>query len=339
MDEVATPMKPVTGMLLGKFLPPTTGHQYLIEFARAWCPDLTVIVGSLEREPIPGEQRVSWMREMFPDITILHLTDENPQYPEEHPDFWNIWRNSIRRIMPVGPDLLFASEDYGFKLAEVLGARYIPVDTGRETVKVSASQVRNRPMAFWEYIPPSVRPWFVRRICITGPESTGKSMLAERLARQYQTVWVSEYARSCIDAHQGLVDAGMFPLFVKGQAASEDALSRQANRLLICDTDTFTTALYHELYVGGRPDWIVEEAMRRRYDIYLLASPDGTPYIADSQRQHPDKRNWFFEQYRNWLDERGASYRVLEGDFEERFRQACIVLDQLLQDDWQVNRA
>ena len=332
MDQTASLMRPVTGMVLGKFLPPTRGHQYLIDFARSWCPDLTVIVGSLQQEPIPGEQRVRWMRELFPDINILQLTDENPQYPHEHPDFWQIWHDSIRRLLPTEPDLVFASEEYGFKLAEILGARYIPVDTPRELVPVSASLVRERPMANWDYLPTCVRPWFVRKVCIIGPESTGKSTLAKQLAEKYCTVWVGEYARGCIDVHQGRVDADMFPLFVKGQAASEEALARQATRLLVCDSDAFSTALYHELYIGGRPDWIMEEAKRRQYDLYLLASPDGTTYLPENQRQHPDRRQWFFDECVNWLEERKAVYQVLEGGWEQRFRQACGAVDGLVQD-------
>ena len=36
------------------------------------------------------------------------------------------------------------------------------------------------------------------RIAITGPESTGKTNLAEALALHYNTVWVPEYAREYI---------------------------------------------------------------------------------------------------------------------------------------------
>ncbi len=309
-------------MILGKFLPPTMGHRYLIDFARSWCDNLTVILGSLKSEPIPGEQRVTWMREMFPDVNILHLTDENPQYPHEHPEFWQIWHNSIRRLLPEGPDLVFASEDYGFRLAEILGARYIPVDTPRELIPVSATMVREGPMEHWECIPDCVRPWFVKKVCIIGAESTGKTTLAQRLARHFNTKWVAEYARGCIDAHNGRVDADMFPLFVKGQKASEEAMSRQANRILFCDTDTFTTALYHELYIGDRPECIVEEADSRKHDLYLLCSHERAPYVKDAQRQHHDRRGWFFEQCLLRLEQRNERYVVLNGDFDERFRQA-----------------
>ena len=59
-----------TGMVLGKFYPPTLGHCYLVDFARHYVGHLTVIVASLSNETIPGETRAAWMREMFPDAHV-----------------------------------------------------------------------------------------------------------------------------------------------------------------------------------------------------------------------------------------------------------------------------
>jgi nicotinamide riboside kinase len=39
----------------------------------------------------------------------------------------------------------------------------------------------------------------LKRIAVTGPESTGKSLLTEQLARHYNTVWVPEFARSYLE--------------------------------------------------------------------------------------------------------------------------------------------
>lgn len=75
------------GMVLGKFMPPHAGHVYLCEFARRWVDELTIVVGSTAAEPIPGAQRVAWMRELFPFDRVVHLANENPQRPWEHPDF------------------------------------------------------------------------------------------------------------------------------------------------------------------------------------------------------------------------------------------------------------
>ena len=188
-----------------------------------------------------------------PRARVLHLTDENPQYPHEHPDFWQIWHDSIRRLVPEGPDYVFASEDYGFKLAEVLGASYIPVDHGRELVPISGTELRTAPLKNWKYLPPCVRPYFVRRVCIVGSESTGKSILAQRLARHFHTVHVSEYARGLISLRGDQVDREVFPLIARGHAASEQALARQAFKVLFCDTDLIITTIWSEVFFQDCP--------------------------------------------------------------------------------------
>src|SRR5574337_1823762 len=112
-----------TGFILGKFMPIHRGHMYLIEYAKQYVDHLTVLVCSLEREPIPGQLRYGWVKELFPDVNVEHFTEDVPQYPEEHPDFWNIWLGVVRRYVPTGPDYVFTSETYGDRLAEILGAR------------------------------------------------------------------------------------------------------------------------------------------------------------------------------------------------------------------------
>ena len=60
---------------------------------------------------------------------------------------------------------------------------------------ISATAIREDPWANWRYLGPGVRAWYARRVCLMGAESTGKTTLAEALARVYDTVWVPEYGR------------------------------------------------------------------------------------------------------------------------------------------------
>jgi HTH-type transcriptional repressor of NAD biosynthesis genes len=327
--EPAATLKRSTGMVLGKFYPPTLGHCYMVDFARHYVGHLTVIVATLSRETIPGEKRAAWMRELFPDTNVIHVTDENPQEPGDHANFWRIWQESIRRVMPSGPDYVFASEAYGSELARLLGATYVPVDHPRALRPIRASDVRTDPMAHWQWLPVPVRPYFVRRVCIIGPESTGKTTLADRLAKHYDTVMVGEFARSLIAVSGRRISDHLFPMILKGQAASEAALARQANRVLICDSDAYTTLLYRRLYFGDCPDYVRAETERERYDLYLLTTPD-TPFVPDPQRNHPEQRHWFFENAVEWLTRRAANYVVVNGSWNERFSTATAAIDSLL---------
>ncbi len=328
MDSARAP-RPATGLVLGKFLPPHLGHQFLLDFAAGYVDSLTVLVGSFAREPIPGCLRAAWVAEMCPRARVIHVDDENPQEPHEHPDFWPIWIDTIRRRIPEGPDVLFSSEAYGDELARRLGARHVPVDRARELVPISGTALREGPLANWRYLPPPVRPYFVKRVVIFGPESTGKTTLARDLARHFETVWVSEYARGYLDHKGARFEPEDFPTFVAGQHAAEDALARQANRVLVCDTDALTTAIFHQLFYGTTPDRLVAAADSRRYDLYLVLDVD-VPWVADSQRDVQGDRLALRDLYLRELAVRGRPYVLIRGSWSERFIAACDAIERLL---------
>jgi len=281
-------------------------------------------------EPIPSALRFAWMRELFPTCNVVHLLDENPQDPSEHPAFWEIWRRSLERVLPARPDYVFASESYGPKLADVLGARFVPVDPGRAIMPISGTAVRVDPLGNWRCLPECVRPHFAKRVCIFGPESTGKSTLTARLAQHFQTVAVPEYARTLIELQRGEVHAEDMLRIVRGQLASEDALARKANRLLFCDTDPLTTSIWSEVLFGACDESVLLEANRRPYDLTLLLDVD-VPWVADAVRYLPEQRRSFFERCREELERRRRPYRVIRGTWEQRWESAVQAVQQLLQ--------
>lgn len=316
-------------MMLGKFLPPHLGHQYLGDFARHYVDELTILVCSIEAEPIPGGLRHGWMSEMFPTCRVVHVTDENPQAPEDHPDFWEIWISTIRRVIPEGPDYVFASEDYGLELAARLGATFVPVDRAREMVPVSGTAVRGAPLAHWGYLPPVVRPYFAKRVCVFGPESTGKTTLARDLARHFETVWVHEYARSLLEPQGGECFFEDIERIGRGQAAAEDAMVRHANRVLLMDTDVLTTTVWSEVLFGRCPPWVSEAAVSRVPDLYLLLDVD-VPWVDDAQRHLPHARREFWDLCRARLAAHDRNWVEISGDWETRFRTASEAVQRLL---------
>jgi len=310
------------GLVLGKFLPPHAGHVHLIETARRQCDELSIVVGTLAREPIAGALRAQWMRALFPELPelhVLHLTDENPQHPSEHPRFWDIWRESLLTILPAPPDVVFTSDAYGARLAEVLGARWAPVDPARATVPVSGTAIRSDPLAHWRYLPAPVRAHYARRISVFGPESTGKSTLAAALAARLGTACVPEYARAFLEARGGAAPTRAdLDAIAAGQAATEDALAPACNGTLICDTDPLLTAVWRAALFG--------EPMPlppRRYELTLLCDVD-LPWVGDPVRYLPDDRGGFFERCVAALRAADRRYVVIRG--ENRVDQALEAL-------------
>jgi HTH-type transcriptional repressor of NAD biosynthesis genes len=316
------------GLVLGKFMPPHAGHVYLCEFARRWVDELTIVVGTLQAEPIPGELRFAWMRELFPFDRVVCLTDENPQDPSEHPEFWSIWRASLERVLPARPDVVFASEAYGEKLAETLGARFVAVDPARSIVPASGTAIRESPLRHWGQIPRCVRPHFVRRVSIVGPESTGKTTLAQRLAERFETVWVPEWARTMLERRGGSLDGLDWTEIVRGQIASEEARARDANRVLICDTDPIVTPLWAEALLGTCPSLLSAAAQGRKYDLTLLCDGD-VPWVADTVRYLAGGGAAFSRRCEDALRRASRSYRILRGGWAERESVAVGLVEKL----------
>jgi HTH-type transcriptional regulator, transcriptional repressor of NAD biosynthesis genes len=318
--------KKTTGVVLGKFLPLHRGHQYLIDFARDYVDELVIIIGTRKTDSISATLRLSWMQEMFPGAQIIAVADTLPQEGQQR--YWNIWKRTLQKNLPFPVDYIFASEDYGFKLAELLGATYVPVDHARELVPVSATAIRKDPFSHWQYLPDIVKPYFLKRVCIIGPESTGKTTLTRNLAKHFQTVYCSEYARGLLDFRQGNVVFGDIEKIAKGHAASENALARQANKVLFSDTDILTTAILSKFMFGKCPSWIRQAAENIRYDLYLLTDID-IPWVADPQRYHSDQREVLMKLFTDALQKRHAPYIRIYGSRMQRRQKAIQAVEQL----------
>jgi len=310
------------GMLLGKFMPLHKGHVYLIEFAMNYVDELTVVVGTLASEPIAGEVRYHWVKEMFPSVNVVHLQDENPQHPHEHPNFWQIWQKSLQEVLPWQPDLVFASEDYGFKLAEVLDAEFMSCDEARSIVPVCGTEIRKNPWDNWEFLPRIVRPYYCRKICIFGPESTGKSTLTKNLATHFKSIAVPEYARTYLECHGTDLKFDDIEKIARGQLASEKALIANAEKLIFCDTDVLSSRVWSEFMFNKCSDWLLQKSLQTEFDLYLLLDVD-VPWVNEAVRYLPNERRTFFNACKETLDKHNKNYCIISGtDWQDRFELA-----------------
>lgn len=160
---------------------------------------------------------------------------------------------------------------------------------------------------------PHSRP---RRICLIGPESTGKSELAARLERELGATWVREYARQYAETHRRELTAKDVEPIARGEIAN---LDRATGDLIVLDTDLISTVVYARHYYGACPSWIEEEARRRRADLYLLMDTD-VAWKPDSARDAGgEDREDLFDAFRAALDEFETKWEIFSGEGEERW--------------------
>jgi NadR type nicotinamide-nucleotide adenylyltransferase len=161
----------------------------------------------------------------------------------------------------------------------------------------------------------------LKRISITGPESTGKSELARELAGHFNTLWVPEYAREYLTGLGRPYVYEDIAIIARKQLENENALAKKAKKLLFCDTDFLVTKIW-SLYKYGKCDPLIEEmAESHRYDLYLLCNTD-LPWEEDPMREHPQQRDELFRMYMKELKSIHASYILVSGTGKQRTDKA-----------------
>lgn len=167
------------------------------------------------------------------------------------------------------------------------------------------------------------------RIVITGPESTGKSILTEKLAAHFGARAVPEYAREYI--------AGLDRPYTKKDVI--DIAREQINQfrekkhamgMVFYDTGLIITKVWLELVFKADTEWIASAIRTAETDLYLLCAPD-IPWIPDPLRENGgEMRNRLFEIYKSNLESFELPYRIIRGEGEDRFRNAIFAIEELI---------
>jgi nicotinamide riboside kinase len=170
------------------------------------------------------------------------------------------------------------------------------------------------------------------RIAVYGPESTGKTQLAEKLAAHFGAPLVAEYARERWDQQGALGLEDMLPI-AREQWRREDEAAARAGRLVICDTEALTTMLWSDLLYGACPDELRRGAEKRcrNYALYLLLDID-TPFAPDPQRCFPDPadREKAMRVWRGALERRHLPLVEIHGGWSAREAAAIAAVARLL---------
>lgn len=173
------------------------------------------------------------------------------------------------------------------------------------------------------------------KIVLFGPESTGKTTLSEQLARHYNTFWVPEYAREYLqnkwNEERKTCEPKDLLAIAEGQMKLENALTKKATNVLICDTDLLETKVYSEAYYVGHCNPLLEKyALRNSYDLYLLTYID-IPWVGDDLRDKPNERERMFLYFQETLERYNRNFIILKGDKKNRLAAAIMNIDKLIE--------
>jgi NadR type nicotinamide-nucleotide adenylyltransferase len=166
----------------------------------------------------------------------------------------------------------------------------------------------------------------MKKIVIIGPESTGKTTMAQHLAAYFQSPIVEEFARTYIDHLDRPYNQQDLLEIARGQIKNEDRF--RDSRYLFCDTDLRVIKIWSKYKYGNVHPWILEQIKTRAYNAYLLMGID-LPWNPDPQREHPKNRQELFDLYRAELKLAEVPFTIISGEKKERSKKAIDFIARL----------
>jgi NadR type nicotinamide-nucleotide adenylyltransferase len=282
-------------------LPPTKGHLHLVQFASQVADIVEVDICTQSYEPRDVQRVVALKRATasLSNVEIRHYGIDFEQNPEA-PGFWDMWVGLLRSWGFQEGDLIVASEDYGNKLAALLGGKYMPYDPEREILGAKATAIRDNLYLQFDQLLPEFQPFVRQTVTIFGAESTGKTTLSKELARALNGHYLMEWARPYLEHVRNEITVDTMTDIWKGQAALQrSSYWLEDKPFIFQDTDLFSTVGYWNFWMPDTlPKGLIRDAKLLKSDLYIITQSN-IPFEADPLRYGGDKRE-SDDQY--WID-------------------------------------
>ncbi len=167
-----------------------------------------------------------------------------------------------------------------------------------------------------------------RTICLHGPESTGKTTMAPRLAKHFDGVCIAEFGRTYCETFGTDLTMADLVTIAKAHDAKTQAAVAAGKLPVVLDTDPLMSAVWADMLFGRRDPWF--DRWDNCADLYLLFDID-LPWEDDGTRFFgtPARRQRFFDLSRKELDRRGVSWALVGGEGSRRFLNALEAIERL----------
>ena len=324
----------VKAFVFGKFLPFHLGHEAMIHFALSKCDFLSVLVCCSDKEDISCTIRKSWIEKTFAGKKNLEIRTYN-YFERELPntsissiEVSRIWADVFKKQFP-DYSLLITSEEYGNFVADFMGIQHIPFDISKKLYPVSATAIRKDLFSNWQYLPDSVKSFFVIKVVVLGTESSGKTMLTENLSEHFGCSKVLEAGRELIANSNSFTIDDLLLVAAEHAKQIENAVYKNSP-LIIIDTDIHITKSYCRFTFQKELDVSEELEISNRADLYLYLNND-VDYYQDGTRLNETDRNLLDNSHRKILAENKIDFIEIKGNWNERFKKAKEEISKLIE--------
>jgi NadR type nicotinamide-nucleotide adenylyltransferase len=325
------------GLVVGKFCPLHRGHERVIHRMLDECRQGFILsYTNPEFDGCEPAKRRRWLTTLFPAAHVFVLDEGDASIPPNDADDRTQRRfvgAVCREVLGTTVQAVFTSEAYCDGFADELtqffreidpahpAVQHVCVDPQRLAHAISGTELRAAIHELRHELPGLVYADFVKRICLLGGESSGKSTLAAALAQRLGTSHVAEYGRELWEQQGGHLSPDDLGKIARVQIEREDMAARDAHEYLVCDTSPLTTLFYsHSMFGTGEPEW--RELADRDYTLHVLCAPD-FPFVQDGTRKDHAFRMKQHEWYRRELLQRGVPWLEIGGPVEHRVSEVA----------------
>lgn len=316
------------------------GHLTQVQLAKREHDGVVIVVSGRkddrgELADLPLNKRFRYVRELFADDPLVKVVKLDETNIPTYPDGWEPWLNALEhqvRQYIINQDAIFTvytgEPEYDTKLHELRPQWKTHLMDRTELVDIHATQIRDNPYKYFNYITDPFKRHFTKKVLIAGAASTGKTTLAKDLGKLYHAPVSLEYARKYEDIYNvdddELDDNDYTYLFTDQWRQTSNLIDSTSNHgLVIADTNSTVTMAYVDYYLKDKisPDKYetlhriyLQTLKREEWDLILFTLPY-SKYVDDGFRDmnmsDENTRNDFTNHMLKLFEEAGLKDKII----------------------------